>query len=63
MGAPSPRDADRPTSPHEEFVIRSEPSSVEESEAAAELAKITPPNSELLKLADRFPAPPEWYEE
>jgi hypothetical protein len=40
-----------------------EPSTKEETEAAAELKKITPPNSELLKLAERFPAPPEWYDE
>lgn len=29
----------------------------------AELKRITPPNAELLKLADRFPAPQEWYDE
>ncbi len=28
-----------------------------------ELKRITPPNVELLKLADRFPAPQEWYDE
>lgn len=28
-----------------------------------ELKQITPPNSELLELADRFPAPDDWYDE
>ena len=28
-----------------------------------ELKRTTPPNSELLKLADRFPAPQGWYDE
>ena len=36
---------------------------VEEAVARAELERITPPNAELLKLADRFPAPQEWYDE
>jgi hypothetical protein len=31
--------------------------------AREELKRITPPNEELLKLADRFPAPQEWYDE
>ena len=35
----------------------------EETEAREELKRITPPNAELLKLADRFPAPQEWYDE
>ncbi len=35
----------------------------EEAEAREELKRITPPNAELLKLADRFPAPQEWYDE
>lgn len=29
----------------------------------AELKRMTPSNAELLKLADRFPPPPEWYED
>ncbi len=33
------------------------------NKAAAELERITPRNTELLKLADRFPAPQEWYDE
>lgn len=33
------------------------------SDIHAELADITPPNSELLKLAEQFPAPEEWYDE
>lgn len=37
--------------------------SVTGDEARAELKKITPPNAELLKLAMRFPAPQEWYDE
>ena len=44
--------------------------SVEESvnsamdeQAEAELKRITPPNSALLELADRFPAPDDWYAE
>ena len=36
---------------------------VTDAEARAELKRITPPNAELLKLADRFPAPQEWYDE
>lgn len=36
---------------------------VEELEAGAELERITPPNTELLKLAERNPAPQEWYDE
>ncbi len=28
-----------------------------------ELREITPPNSELLELADRHPAPQAWYDE
>lgn len=28
-----------------------------------ELRQLTPPNSELLKLAQQFPAPREWYDE
>ena len=28
-----------------------------------ELRQLTPSNSELLKLAERFPAPQEWYDE
>ena len=35
----------------------------EEMAAKAELAQITPKNEDLLKLADRFPAPQEWYDE
>ena len=35
----------------------------EEAEALAELKRITPSNEELLKLAERFPAPQEWYDE
>ena len=33
------------------------------ADARAELKKITPPNTELLELATRFPAPQEWYDE
>ena len=36
---------------------------IEEAVARAELERITPPNAELLELADRFPAPQEWYDE
>ena len=35
----------------------------DEAEARAELERITPPNRDLLELADRFPAPQEWYDE
>ncbi|MHC4404803.1 MAG: hypothetical protein ACYTG0_34575 [Planctomycetota bacterium] len=35
----------------------------EEAEAQAELDRITPTNAELLRLAERFPAPQEWYDE
>jgi hypothetical protein len=35
----------------------------EKKRIAEELRQITPPNVELLKLADRFPAPQEWYDE
>jgi len=31
--------------------------------AEEELRQLTPPNSELLELADRFPAPDSWYDE
>ena len=31
--------------------------------AAQELQRITPPNAELLKLADRNPPPQEWFDE
>lgn len=34
-----------------------------DSMAEEELRQITPPNSELLELADRFPAPDDWYDE
>lgn len=34
-----------------------------EEEARQELKKITPPNVELLKLADRHTAPQEWHDE
>lgn len=34
-----------------------------EPAARAELKRITPPNAELLKLADRAPAPEEWLDE
>lgn len=35
----------------------------EEVAARAELAKITPPNADLLLMAKRFPAPQAWYDE
>ena len=35
----------------------------EEMAAQAELSKITPRNDELLLMAERFPAPQEWYDE
>ena len=35
----------------------------EEAEARAELKKITPSNAELMRLAERLPAPQEWYDE
>jgi len=35
----------------------------EEMAAKSELAKITPCNADLLSIADRFPAPQEWYDE
>ena len=34
-----------------------------EAAAEAELQKITPPNADLLKLAEQFPAPEDWYDE
>ena len=37
--------------------------SIADAEARAELKRITPSNAELLKLAKRFPAPQEWYDE
>jgi len=36
---------------------------LEETAAKAELAEITPRNQELLRIADRFPAPQTWYDE
>lgn len=36
---------------------------IAEEAAARELRSITPTNAELLQLADRFPAPQEWYDE
>jgi len=35
----------------------------EELSAKAELAKITPSNADLLRLAEFFPAPQAWYDE
>ncbi len=35
----------------------------EEMAAKVELAKITPRNADLLRIADRFPAPQTWYDE
>jgi len=35
----------------------------DEMDAQAELEKITPRNAELLCLAERLPAPQEWYDE
>jgi len=35
----------------------------DELAAKAELAKITPRTADLLKIADRFPAPQTWYDE
>jgi hypothetical protein len=35
----------------------------EEMAAKKELAKITPRNADLLKLAERFPAPQTWHDE
>jgi hypothetical protein len=35
----------------------------EERAKAARLEQMTPSNEELLELANRFPAPQEWYEE
>ncbi len=35
----------------------------EEAAAKAELSRTTPRNADLLLLADRFPAPQEWYDE
>lgn len=35
----------------------------EEMAAKAELTKITPQNADLLRMADRFPAPQTWYDE
>jgi hypothetical protein len=35
----------------------------EEMVAEAELAKITPVNADLLRMAERFPAPQAWYDE
>ena len=35
----------------------------EEQLAREELERITPTNEELLKLADKFPPPQEWYDE
>ena len=32
-------------------------------EATAELKKLTPSNTKLLKLAEKHPAPQEWYDE
>jgi hypothetical protein len=34
-----------------------------EMAAKAELTKITPQNADLLRIADRFPAPQTWYDE
>jgi hypothetical protein len=44
-------------------VVIDEPDEHEEAKAREELKRITPPHAELLKLADRFPAPQEWYDE
>jgi hypothetical protein len=35
----------------------------EEVAATGELATMTPPNADLLLMADRIPAPQEWYDE
>lgn len=35
----------------------------EEMAAREELARITPTNAELLRIAEKFPAPQEWYDE
>ena len=35
----------------------------EEMIARNELARITPQNADLLRLAEQFPAPQEWYDE
>lgn len=35
----------------------------EEAAAKTDLAAITPPNAELLKLANKYPVPQEWYDE
>jgi hypothetical protein len=50
--------------PEERQQNTSEPISEEEAEKRAreELARITPPNSELLKLAEKYPPPQEWFE-
>lgn len=34
-----------------------------EAKAKAELAALTPPNVELLRTAERYPAPDEWLDE
>jgi hypothetical protein len=35
----------------------------EASPCAVELTKLTPRNADLLRIADRCPAPQEWYDE
>ncbi len=47
----------------EEKIIDGLEQFADELEAGAELKLITPSNAELQRLADRFPAPQEWYEE
>jgi hypothetical protein len=50
----------------DEFSQEPEAINTDESDeiaAQAKLAKITPRNADLLRIADRFPAPQEWYDE
>ena len=44
------------------FDLYSEIERDNEAAIVAELDRITPPNAELLRLAERFPAPQQWYD-
>lgn len=49
----------------EEFTPRVDELRTQEKEAAIasqEVLSMTPPNDELLRMAERFPPPPEWFD-
>jgi hypothetical protein len=60
---PSPDTATYPQEEAQRCGIGIEEAYREEMAAKIELTKITPRNADLLRLADRFPAPQTWYDE